>query len=303
MDYQRSPSFCVDLSVEKDRGTPSRSRSRPWTARTSVTLGMPQLDGCGLSETWLQKTCGEVHWRGLAARLGRPAEQWIDSTGQRVYAAFGIVRLQWLRLGVAQEGKRLRLESQLSPLGRSQAWSRHRLSIDADAIGQLEMLSIFVGRGEDGSNRSVRRVAMSHQATHTVPAAARKLADRARDWRTAAASAYIDPAVPPYSLRFMPCPRGDFNGAGLIYFATFTAWADWALFSWKLLSVQDRVIERECLFLGNLDVGNEVEIVLHSSIATSTELSLEVDIRCKQYGRLLARVRTILTKFIDYSIN
>jgi len=45
-------------------------RVRPWKARSSVILGMSRLDGCGLSESWIQKTCGEVHWRGLAVNQG-----------------------------------------------------------------------------------------------------------------------------------------------------------------------------------------------------------------------------------------
>ncbi len=275
---------------------PEDGRVRPWKARSSVILGMSQLDGCGLSESWIQKTCGEVHWRGLAVNQGCPAERWTDTDGQRVYAAFGIVRLKAARLNEAKEGPRLRLESRLSPVGRSQAWSRHRLVTQSGDIGQLEMLSVFVGRDESGSNRSVRRAPMRDHGATAVPAAAQDLADKARAWRAAvsaeAAAARED--LPAKSLRFMSCPRSDFNGAGLVYFATFTTWTDRALFSWQLVGAQDRVVERECLYLGNLDIGQEVEVRLRACRPGDTGQCFETEIRSPRDDRLLARIRTTL---------
>ncbi|WPB55609.1 Pnap_2097 family protein [Xylophilus sp. GOD-11R] len=264
--------------------------ARPWSGATTVTLGMPQLDGCGLSETWLQKTCGAAHWRGLEAHLGRPAQDWRDASGRRVYAAFGIVRLRAARLAKAVEGERLRIASTLAAVGRSQAWSRHRLSTRGERIGELEMLSVFIGRGDDGSNRSVRRVSMRDEAA-AEPTGARAVADHARAWRASLAQPV--PAAEPYrTVRWLACPRNDFNGAGLVYFCHFTAWADRALSGWHLLGAGQRVVERECLFLGNLDPGEEVELALRADQPTATGGCLEVGIRCTRHDRLLAVVRT-----------
>ena len=275
-------------------GTRAGLSPKPWTAGGSVLLGMPQLDACGLSETWLQKTCGERHWRGLADTLGVPAEAWRDADGKRVYAAFGIVRLLSARLDSALEGQRLNITSRLAPVGRSQAWSRHRAAVDGGTVGMLEMLSVFIGRGEDGSNRSVRRVPMRAPGQPAGPAPARALAEHARAWRARVAS--TPPALPgaPAGQRFLPCPRGDFNGAGLVYFASFTAWADRALFGWGLLGPADRVVERECLYLGNLDLGHEVEVSLAGHVpAADRRRCIEVTIRCPRHDRVLARMRLL----------
>lgn len=260
-----------------------------FTASTEITLGMPQLDGCGLSESWLQKTCGEIHWRGLADSLGRPAEQWTDAAGQRVYAAFGLVRLHEGRLDSAREGQALQLHSRLEAVGRSQAWSRHRLQTPDGNIGSLEMLSVFVGRGDDGSNRSVRRVPMREQGRQTWPDA-QALADQARALRVRTSAAAWRTDGP--ALTFMPCPRGDFNGAGLVYFPSFTVWSDRALFGWGRLAPTDRVTARECLFLGNQDMGQPVEVVWCGETVTAGGRCLEVQLRCPTHRRLLALVRT-----------
>jgi len=260
-----------------------------FTASSDVTLGMPQLDGCGLSESWLQKTCGEIHWRGLAESLGRPAEEWADAAGQRVYAAFGLVRLSQGRLELAREGQCLQLQSCMAPVGRSQAWSQHRLQAADGHLGTLEMLSVFVGRGDDGSNRSVRRVAMREPGRETSPEA-RALVDHARALRLHRSAAAWRTGGP--VLAFMPCPRGDFNGAGLVYFPSFTVWSDRALFSWGRLAATDRVTGRECLFLGNQDIGQPVEVLWCGETATSEGHCMEVQVRCPTHRRVLAVVRT-----------
>jgi probable biosynthetic protein (TIGR04099 family) len=287
MPYQPAGAPASTEITEPDTTfSPTPDRLPPWTTRGSVLLGMPQLDACGLSETWLQKTCGERHWRGLADTLGLPAQRWQDGEGKRVYAAFAIVRLLSARLDTAREGRRLHIGSRLAPVGRSQAWSHHRLTANGEPIGELEMLSVFVGRGEDGSNRSVRRVPMRAPGQPPEPAPARRLVEYARAWRGQIAGAPAA-AIPSATLRFLPCPRGDFNGAGLVYFASFTAWADRALFAWGLLGPDDRVVERECLYLGNLDLGHEVEV----SLAGRSERGFEVAIRCPVHDRSLARIR------------
>lgn len=260
-----------------------------FSTSTTVTLGMPQLGGCGLSESWLQKTCGEIHWRGLARSLGRPAEEWTDAVGQRVYAAFGLVRLSQGRLDHAREGQQLELHSRMAPVGRSQAWSQHRLHTADGPIGTLEMLSVFVGRGEDGSNRSVRRVPMRDAAGETSPEAL-ALADQARALRLGTAAA--DWRTDGEALTYLPCPRSDFNGAGLVYFPSFTAWSDRALFGWGRLSATDRVVARECLFMGNQDIGRPVELLWCGETESTAGRRLEVQVRCPEHRRLLAVVRT-----------
>jgi probable biosynthetic protein (TIGR04099 family) len=294
MQYQPAGApVSMDVTEIEAAPSPTPGRPPPWTARGPVVLGMPQLDACGLSETWLQKTCGERHWRGLADTLGLPAQRWQDGEGKRVYAAFAIVRLLSARLDLAKEGQRLHIGSRLAPVGRSQAWSHHRLTANGEPIGELEMLSVFVGRGEDGSNRSVHRVSMRAAGQPPEPAPARRLAEYARAWRgqIAGAAAAANPST---TLRFLPCPRGDFNGAGLVYFASFTAWADRALFGWGLLGPADRVVERECLYLANLDLGHEVAV----SLAGRSERGFEVAIRCPIHDRTLAviRIRTGATQ-------
>jgi len=268
----------------------NQERSPHPKSNRTFKLGMPQLDASGLSEAWLQKTCGEIHWAGLADELSMPSERWTDSSGRRVYAAFGLLRLQSAHLPAAREGATLEISSQLAPVGRSQAWSQHRLRTAQGAIGVLEMLSVFVCRESEGSNRSVRRVLM-RAGSQSPPPNAQQLVDVARARRdqmvpAPASNSHFRP------LQLLPCPRSDYNGAGLIYFPSYTAWCDRALFGWGLLGAPDTVEERECLFLGNLDIGNQVEILLQNVMNKESRREVEVHIRCAAQARVLAVIRS-----------
>ncbi len=231
--------------------------------RASLVLGMPQLAACGLSENWLQKTCGDRQWQALARLVGRPSAQWRDARGERVYAAFTYLRLSEARIEAAREGQRLTVASRLQPAGRAQVHGRHRLSIDGRPIGVLDLVSSFVAREAPCSNRKVRRI-HGLLAEGAPDAQAIALHQRSRALR-AALGAEASAGLPALVVR--PCPRNDFNGAGLLYFASFGAWVDRALWQWGRLTPGLQVRERECAFLGNADPGEAMRIRL---VATET---------------------------------
>lgn len=266
---------------------PSRVKPTRCELRSRWRLGMPQLDACGLSEQWLQKTCGDRHWDALASFCGRAPQHWLDADGRRVYAAFAYLRLSQARLWQAAEGDTLHVSSTTAAIGRAQAWSCHRLARRGQPIGRLDMLSVFVGR-QDGSNRSVRRVDL--RSDDTAPCAeAEALLARAKALRVTALHAGAAADAPTRVVR--PCPRSDFNGAGLLYFASFTAMADRALWDWTLLSQHDAVIDRECVFLGNTDPGAQLAVTLVDRRDEPQARLCTVRITCTSSNRHLALMR------------
>ena len=59
----------------------------------SYTLNMPQMLWGGMSENWLLKELGDIHWKMITYGLGVPSDALVDSNGERLYASF--VRLRW----------------------------------------------------------------------------------------------------------------------------------------------------------------------------------------------------------------
>jgi probable biosynthetic protein (TIGR04098 family) len=58
-----------------------------------VTIGMPQMGPYGLSENWLLRHLGDVHWQIICEALGRHSRDMVDREQHRLYASFA--RASW----------------------------------------------------------------------------------------------------------------------------------------------------------------------------------------------------------------
>lgn len=255
-----------------------------------LVAGMPELNACGLSEAWLQRTCGSQHWLALEQALGRPSDCWTDTQGRRVYAAFGWLRMREAQLDLVHEGQALRLNSRLHWLGRSHAWSQHRLATGASSLTELDMLSVFVSRHRAEDNHSVRRADMPDAAVDELSSDSSDLLGQLRHWRQASAIR----KTPTHSWRTTPCPRSDFNGAGLLYFPSFTAMADRAMWHWGLLDVHSKVLSRECLFLGNVGLGESTEVRLLEDLSLLGARRIRLQVVSVEFPRCLAEIRMVI---------
>lgn len=244
----------------------------------SVHLGMPHLVPGGLSETWLLRHLGDVHWQMLARQLGCAPSRIADRTGARVYAAFRHVALEGLRLDAAREDGRLEVRSHLWRLSRTQVLSRHAVALDGAPAGTATLVSAFVRR-EAASNRRICRV--------EVPG----LADLP-EWDGARlAPLALSQAPEAARLTFTPCPSEDFNGAGFLYFSSYVGLAERALFAHAPACAGATTTRtRRVAYHGNIDPGDAVEILTHlapragGTVACTTRLLRPAD------GTLLAEM-------------
>ena len=188
--------------------------------------------------------------------------------GRRVYAAFTQVHLRDARLPLAREDQRLQLQWRDTPVGRSQHYSRLALMGPEGGLGRLELLSVFVVRERAGDNHSVGRVPMAEGGGAADAAFAEEAAACAEAARAVRGGAWLErfgvgaeaTALAVHAVR--PCPYNDFNGAGLLYFASFQALADRAHWEWGLADGRASVRERQIVFHGNVNVGETLELRL-----------------------------------------
>lgn len=248
----------------------------------SVCLGMPHLTLAGLSETWLLKHLGDVHWQQIARQIGRPATRIEDRDGRRVYAAFRQVRIEAARFAEAREGDCLVIRSTLWRASRTQLASRHELDVDGRAMGTVTLLSAFIRR--DGcSNHRVCRVEVPGLAALPLEAGPRP-----------------EPAEAPFApeeahgrFAFTPCPGEDFNGAGFLYFASYLAIAERAAFALNprragAFATQTRTIA----YHGNMDPGEGIEVATVETPSGPGRWLLRAHLRRASDGSLLAQVQT-----------
>ncbi|MEM0940976.1 MAG: hypothetical protein AAGI25_14490, partial [Bacteroidota bacterium] len=77
-------------------------------------LNLPQLLWGGLSENWLLKELGDIHWQQIADALGVASGDITDAQGTRLLASFVRVRWSGANLGSFHENEAITFESDLS---------------------------------------------------------------------------------------------------------------------------------------------------------------------------------------------
>ncbi|WP_246667072.1 Pnap_2097 family protein [Agrobacterium sp. T29] len=242
-------------------------------------LGMAEMGYNGLSEQWLLRRAGDLHWRLIARAMGQKDAVFTCSAGQPLYAAFCATTLNFTRPEIPQLGGELTLAADLYRIGHGRLVSSHRITVNNNEIGRVVLISTFVGRSEPASNHSIVRrtpkvIAMPPEAPRAVQRIGREAASVARF----AVRGNHDLLTGEETRKILPCPSVDFNAAGLLYFPSFSALADRAFFEMygKVVPI---IASRKVVYLGNVEPGEWVDICFHKSGASYDAVLCGTDYR------------------------
>lgn len=247
----------------------------------SVTINMPQMASNGLSENWLFKYCGDLHWQALCDSLAIQSSELRDDSGARLYPTFVAISCRYSQpLSSVRENQRFDTAVDLSRFGSSFYHSRVTL-FDEAARFVLEMLTTFVARSEEGRNdlrRSTPRsdLACSARELCEPPAILTRSQGMRRDEirQYDFNGCHLDPGESSLNLTrdYEPSPYVDFNGANLLYFAAYPTIcdtlerqiivaeglgrqeADWAMAT--------STTARDVYYYANLDLGSSLRVKL-----------------------------------------
>ena len=232
-------------------------RALPETPR-QIRLGMPHLDAGGLSENWLFRHAGDLHWEAIARRLDADTDELRGPDGDRLYPTVVAARARYqVPLSSVRENQVLSWTARVAPCGRSCAHGQLEAELSPGGAGlSLELLTTFAAREPSGGLRTAlpsARLAARWTTTSSHPLQAQdrtqaqtrtqdqddleiaRLARAARRGEALRDDDFSGPA-PLVDLRrpvlgcvtHEPSPYADYNGAGLLYFASYVTIADTA---------------------------------------------------------------------------
>lgn len=249
------------------------------SAEESVELGMPQMAMGGLSESWLLKHLGDLHWRLVGRALRTRPSEISDSLGNRLYPTFTRVRFAANSpLAHFGEGERLRFRAALSRFGAGIFFADIFIEGEAGRSIEAQLMSSFAQRGAEG-NRALLRA----QPVLPEPCAAPAL-----------------PEMPPFGLAYQQqrqardaerpilgrcgyelMPHYDINGVGLLYYAAYPMIADSCHMrvsgTGAAAAMALSTIERDICYFANADIGAALEWRLHRDEAGASESSIVRD--------------------------
>ena len=180
---------------------------------------MPQMAAGCLSENWLLKELGSLHWDRLCDSLNCKSHDLADAKGRRLYATFVRVRLILDgTLAAFQEGDDLRMIIQMERFGKSTLLSTIDIA-SATSSGTAMMMSTFSFRTE-ANNTSLAKSEPAGDYSESIAqlvetprffteySEVRKRFGKERNDGLSAEAYQINPFT-------------DSNGANLLYFASY----------------------------------------------------------------------------------
>jgi probable biosynthetic protein (TIGR04098 family) len=215
-------------------------------SRSSLQLGMPHTRFHALGEAALLAHAGDLQWAALGESTGVPASRQRDADGRPVYASFYYVEVGGFPPeGLAAFGPddRIEIVSEVGRFGRSMMDGYHRLH-RLDGPGAelpepappgpfLRLSNVLVALG--GGADDLRIATPANADIERLPT----LAAEPDSYRTVklarTAGRFVDPpagAEPLWEgarrVEYEINPDRDVNGVGLLYFANFVVFTDFA---------------------------------------------------------------------------
>jgi len=122
-------------------------------AARRLRIGMPHLDAGGLSENWLFRAAGDLHWEAITRRLGVPTHE-IETAGhERLYPMVIALRARYdAPLSAVRENDVLTWSVDVVPCGGACARGLIVARI-GDRCFRLELLTSFAERRSGGTMR------------------------------------------------------------------------------------------------------------------------------------------------------
>jgi probable biosynthetic protein (TIGR04098 family) len=279
--------------TDADRGgsTPSRAVSTgPACEERVYDLNMPQMALGGLSESWLLKEVGDIHWSLITRALGQQSSRLSDAGGNRLYATFTRVQLRSTApLAAYAENETIAIKAKGSRYGAAMFFSDAALSGDGRSA-LVRVMSSFSKYGEAGANTSLLKGQPEIPAGCAIPEHA-ELPEFAHEYRARRA---CEPPSAIFECRYDIIPPHDINGVGLIYFAAYPMINDLCAmrFAGAAFPREFSTHHRDVFYFANSDPDETLIYRIHRWDAASDGVDMEASLSRHSDGVLMARIVT-----------
>lgn len=267
-------------------------RQRKHTLTRNYAIGMPQMAVGGLSESWLFKEIGDIHWQMITDGLGMPSSRLFDGQGNRLYATFTRIRMEH-----AQPLKAVRENAELEIGGSIARYGAGVFVGEFDCHGEgisitASVASSFSRRESADSNASLLRGQPTIPPDCPIPVLEAK-----PDFITGYQKARSDLAnakSAAFEREYRISPYHDINGVGLLYFAAYPIIADTCELDFRggnSWSETASTVERDIFYFANSDA--DASLMFSANIDDTPDLAAtEAIISRKGDQTPMALVRT-----------
>lgn len=253
--------------------------------RRDYHVNLPQMAAGGLSESWLFKEIGDLHWSQISKGLGVPSSQVRDAGGNRLLATFTRVQIDSTApLAAYAENEPIAMEGKISRYGAAMFFNDASMSGDGK-VTRLRVMSSFSKFGESATNVSLQPAQPEISAACGIPALA-ALPEFAEEYRLRRNATL---AAPLFECEYSIAPCYDINGVGLLYFAAYPMIDDICAGRYAGPSYADfSTLRRDVFYFANCDADDTVIYRIHRWHATEGGIEAEETLSRKSDGALMS---------------
>lgn len=262
------------------------------TACRSVLLNMPQMALGGLSESWLFKQAGDLHWEMICSGLRARSHELVDGVGDRLYSTFTRLRLETSQPLVAfGENETLDMASTLSRFGQGIYFSGTKAVCHGKTV-QADVMSSFTKRGSLTNNTNLLKGQPIIPEGCAIPPQA-EMPPFGVQYRARRA---LDPGPALFETRYEIIPCHDINGVGLLYFAAYPSISDICEIRYagrgNRWACQTSTICRDICYFANCDIDDGILYRVHARRDAERWVDIESSLSRESDGRLMAYLVT-----------
>lgn len=273
-------------------------------------IGMPQMANRALSENWLLKEMGDIHWGLLGQGLGQKSSSFVDDAGNRLYAAFVRIKYESSPLDKFQENEKLELKGNISQHASHAYFSKIKGKCAGKTIDAELMTSFLCRNGNDNaqivrSNPILSANRISHEKMMPMLYTEHRQMGKGKleslntlghEFRlnSEGRGTYVHSINPWFEI----------NGVGLLYFASYPVISDMAVSSFLSGDAGLNTYESTCytsgrdiFYFANCNANDRIMIEINSvEHLSDKKLAIHTSLYREGDGKLMAKIFTIKQK-------
>ncbi len=218
------------LYCENERNPKSKKMDAisDMSIQKEIYIEMPQMAIEALSENWLFKELGNMHWQMLCKGLNTASSDLKDELGNRLYATFVRIRIQsTAALNTFKENQKLSINATLNRFGNSMYFSAIQIGSDTAQI-KADLMTSFSYRNNTDNTQLTKSQVISFENNIPELPSNPLFANEYREIKKGelvnlkfGETEFKVVNTSLFEYNYSLNPYYDLNGVGLLYFAAF----------------------------------------------------------------------------------
>lgn len=258
-----------------------------------IDINMSQMNNKALSENWLFKTLGDMHWELLFNSLETKSSLLSDSNKNRLYATFIKIYMKLTPLNSFKENQRLKIKGKLSRYGKSTYLSKFNCEAEENIVNAKLLTTFSKRKGKD--NLELVKSTPDKNVDHIIED---ELIKKDMDsHRAMKKEALINPK---FEYEYKINPFYEINGVGLLYFASYPIISDYceSLFFNDMANIkqwesQYFTCERDMIYYSNCNIDDKIIYNLNSYKFIKNKVEISSSLYRKKDNKLMAKLFTV----------